>query len=82
MISTPDPVTDLSFTSRRYMRAGSIRSSCSVKLQFVNGRDGKVAKATLTASSNSRRGSGEAREDEATVIQWTLWGKGAENAAE
>ena len=41
----------------------------SVKLQFVNGRDGKVAKATLTAISNTRRGSREAREDEATVIQ-------------
>ena len=54
----------------------------SVKLQFVNGRDGKVAKAMLTAISNTRRGSGEAREDEATVIQWTLWGKQAENAAE
>ena len=53
-----------------------------VKLQFVNGRDGKVAKATLTAISNTRRGSGEARGDEVTVIQWKLWGKQAENAAE
>ena len=54
----------------------------SVRLEFVNGRDGKVAKGTLTAISNTRRGSGEEREDEATAIQWTLWGKQAENAAE
>ena len=54
----------------------------SVWLEFVNGRDGKVAKATLTAISNARRGSGDTREDEATAIQWTLWGKQAENAAE
>ncbi len=37
---------------------------------------------TLTAISNVRRGSGEAREEEATAILWTLWGKQAENAAE
>jgi len=54
----------------------------SVRLEFVNGRDGKVAKGTVTAISNTRRGSGEGREDEATAIQWTLWGKQAENAAE
>jgi single-strand DNA-binding protein len=36
----------------------------------------------LTAISNSRRGSGESREEEPTAIQWTLWGKQAENAAE
>ena len=54
----------------------------SVRLEFVNGREGKVAKGTLTAISNTRRGTGEAREDEATAIQWTLWGKQAENAAE
>jgi single-strand DNA-binding protein len=53
-----------------------------VKLEYVNGREGRVAKGTLTAISNSRRGSGEAREDEATSIQWTLWGLQAENAAE
>ena len=56
--------------------------AASVWLEFVNGRDGKVAKATLTAISNARRGSGDTREDEATAIQWTLWGKQAENAAE
>ena len=53
-----------------------------VRLDFVNGREGKIAKAVLTAISNTRRGSGEAREEESTAIQWTLWGKQAENAAE
>ena len=53
-----------------------------VRLDFVNGREGKVAKAVLTAISNTRRGSGDAREEETTAIQWTLWGKQAENAAE
>jgi len=52
----------------------------AVKLEYVNGREGKIAKAVLTAISNSRRGSGEAREEESTAIQWTLWGKQAENA--
>ena len=54
----------------------------AVRLEFVNGREGKIAKAVLTAISNTRRGSGEQREEEATAIQWTLWGKQAENAAE
>jgi single-strand DNA-binding protein len=46
-------------------------------------RDGnKVAKATLTAISNTRRGSGDEREEESTSLRWTLWGKQAENAAE
>jgi len=53
----------------------------AVRIEFVNGREGKVAKAVLTAISNTRRGSGETREEEATAIQWTLWGKQAENAA-
>ena len=53
-----------------------------VRLEIVNGREGKVAKAVLTAISNTRRGSGDTREEEATAIQWTLWGKQAENAAE
>ena len=53
-----------------------------VKLEFVNGREGKIAKAVLTAISNTRRGSGDEREEESTAIQWTLWGKQAENAAE
>ena len=50
-----------------------------VKLEFVNGREGKIAKAVLTAISNTRRGSGDSREEESTAIQWTLWGKQAEN---
>jgi single-strand DNA-binding protein len=57
----------------------------AVKLEFVNGREGKVAKAVLTAISNTRRasrGEGDSREEEATAIQWTLWGRQAENAAE
>jgi single stranded DNA-binding protein len=54
----------------------------AVKLEFVNGREGKIAKAVLIAISNTRRGSGEQREEESTAIQWTLWGKQAENAAE
>ena len=54
----------------------------AVKLDFVNGREGKIAKAVLTAISNTRRGSGDSREEESTAIQWTLWGKQAENAAE
>lgn len=53
-----------------------------VRLEFVNGREGKVAKATLTAISNTRRGSGEDRTEEATAVQWTLWGRQAENAAD
>ena len=57
----------------------------AVKLEFVNGREGKTAKAVLTAISNTRRASkasDDAREEESTAIQWTLWGKQAENAAE
>jgi len=56
-----------------------------VRLDTVNGREGPVAKAVLTAISNTRRairgGEGEAREEERTAILWTLWGKQAENAA-
>jgi single-strand DNA-binding protein len=54
----------------------------AVRLEYVNGRDGQVAKGTVTVISNTRRGSAEERSEEATVIQWTLWGKQAENAAE
>ena len=54
----------------------------AVKLEFVNGREGKTPKAVLTAISNTRRGSGEARAEESTAIHWTLWGKQAENAAQ
>ena len=50
-----------------------------VRLEYVSGREGKLAKATLTAISNMRRGG--AREEEVTSILWTLWGVQAENAA-
>ena len=54
----------------------------AVRLMSVQGRDGPVSKATLTAISNTRKGSGENRGEEATAIQWTLWGKQADNAAQ
>jgi hypothetical protein len=47
----------------------------AVKLEFVNGREGKIAKGVLTAISNTRRASRdgrETREEESTAIQWTL----------
>jgi single stranded DNA-binding protein len=54
-----------------------------VRLVSVQGRDGQpVSKATLTAISNTRKGSGDNRGEEATAILWTLWGKQAENAAQ
>jgi single-strand DNA-binding protein len=56
--------------------------AAAVELEFVNGREGKVAKAVLTAISNQHRGSGEDREERAVSIRWTLWGKQAEHAAE
>ena len=55
----------------------------AVRLVSVQGRDGQpVSKATLTAISNTRKGSGDNRGEEATAIQWTLWGQRAENAAQ
>jgi single-strand DNA-binding protein len=54
----------------------------AVRLHTVEGRDGPISKATLTAISNTRRGSGENRGEEATAILWTLWGKQADNAAQ
>jgi single-strand DNA-binding protein len=56
--------------------------AAAMQLEFVKGRDGQVAKAVLTAISNARRGSGDEREEEATAIRWTLWGKLAEHVAE
>lgn len=53
-----------------------------VRLTTVSGRNGPVSKATFTAISNAWRGSGDAREEEATAILWTLWGRAAENAAQ
>jgi len=54
----------------------------AVRLVSVQGRDGPVSKATLTAISNTRKGSGDNRGEEATAILWTVWGKQAENAAQ
>jgi single-strand DNA-binding protein len=54
----------------------------NIRLDYVNGREGRLAKAVVTVISNHRRGSGDSREEEATAIQWTLWGPQAENAAE
>jgi single-strand DNA-binding protein len=53
-----------------------------VRLHTVEGRDGPISKATMTAISNTRRGSGDNRGEEATAILWTLWGKQADNAAQ
>jgi single stranded DNA-binding protein len=58
------------------------RLASAVKVEYVKGRDGEVAKGTVTIISNTRRGSGDDRAEEATAIQWTLWGKQAENAQE
>jgi len=58
------------------------RLASVVKVEFVKGRDGEVAKGTVTIISNTRRGSGDDKSEEATAIQWTLWGKQAENAQE
>lgn len=53
-----------------------------VLLDFVNGREGRISRGRVTAISNTWRGSGERRQVQATAIQWTLWGRLAENAAE
>jgi len=55
--------------------------AAAVRLEYVSGREGKLAKATLTAISNIRRGGADNREEEVTSIQWTLWGVQAENAS-
>jgi single-strand DNA-binding protein len=53
-----------------------------VRLEYVYGRDAQVAKGVVTVISNIRRGAGGEREEERTAIQWTIWGKQAEAAAE
>ena len=58
------------------------RLAAGVRLDTVQGKDGPLVKGTAVAISNVRKGSGEGREDEATSIQWTFWGKLAETAAE
>jgi single stranded DNA-binding protein len=57
------------------------RLASAVKVEYVKGRDSEVAKGIVTVISNTRRGSASERIEEATAIQWTLWGKQAENAA-
>ena len=58
------------------------RLAAGVRLDTVQGKDGPLVKGTAVAISNVRKTSGEGREDEATSIQWTFWGKLAETAAE
>lgn len=58
------------------------RLASAIKLEYVKGRDGEVAKGTVSIISNTRRGSGDDRTEASTAIQWTLWAKQAENAAE
>jgi single-stranded DNA-binding protein len=53
--------------------------AASVRLDSVDGRAEPVAGATLTAISNSRKGNGA---EEATVLQWIVWGRLAESAAQ
>ena len=54
----------------------------TVKVEYVNGRDGLRAKATFVAISNHHWGAGEDRQERASSIRWTVWGKQAENAAQ
>ena len=54
----------------------------AVRLHTVQGRDGPVSKAMLTAISNTRKGAGDNRGEEATAILWAVWGKQADNAAQ
>ena len=58
------------------------RLASAVRIDSVKGKDGPLTKGTVTVISNVRRGSGDSRDEEATAIQWTLWGKLADNAAE
>jgi single-strand DNA-binding protein len=57
------------------------RLAQAVKVETVKGRDGDITRGTVTAISNTRHGTGPDRSEEATAIQWTLWGRQAENAA-
>jgi single-stranded DNA-binding protein len=57
------------------------RLASAVRIEYVKGREGDIAKGTVTIISNTRRRSGRDRADEATAVQWTLWGAQAESAA-
>jgi single-strand DNA-binding protein len=58
------------------------RLAAGVRLDTVQGKDGPLVKGTAVAISNIRKGTSDNREEEATSIMWTFWGKLAENAAE
>ena len=58
------------------------RLAAPVKVEYVKGRDGEIAKGTVTVISNARRVHGDERSEESTAIQWTLWARQAENAAQ
>jgi len=58
------------------------RLAAGVRLDTVQGKDGPIVKGIAVAISNVKKGSGEGREEEATSLQWTCWGKLAETAAE
>ena len=47
----------------------------AVKLEFVNGREGKVAKGVLTAISNTRRGSGDTFGGDNDMVDVELLGR-------
>jgi len=57
------------------------RLASAVKLETVRGHDGDLARGVVTIISNTRRGSGQDKTEETTALQWTLWGRQAENAA-
>jgi single-strand DNA-binding protein len=75
-------VQEISIMANVQVIQRNARFASAVRLEYVNGREGQIAKGVVTAISNSRRGSGDEREEESTAIQWTLWGKQAESAAE
>jgi single stranded DNA-binding protein len=58
------------------------RLAQAVKVETVKGREGEVTRGIVTIISNARHGAGPDRSEEATAIQWTLWGRQAENAAQ
>ena len=51
------------------------RLAAGVRIDVVQGKDGPVSKGTCVAISNIRKQGGE---EEATSIQWTFWGVGAD----
>jgi single-strand DNA-binding protein len=80
----PPSLTAIKEHTMAYVRVEqrNARLAAGVRLDTVQGKDGPIVKGTAVAISNVRKGSGEQREEEATSIMWTFWGKLAENAAE